>query len=84
MLTWLSLMKKRLKNGQALDMIPMGMGNKDVGINGHFFDQGLRQRVYTGARIQDDQIIIIGSDFYAGGIAAIFNGVRSRSMEWIL
>jgi hypothetical protein len=63
---------------QALNMVPMGMGNKDMRGNGHFPGQRMGQRVNAGAGVENDQIIVVGSDFYAGGVAAIFDSVRPR------
>jgi hypothetical protein len=55
----------------------MGMGNEDMRLNGHFSQQLLGKHVYASACIKNDQIIVIGSDFNAGGIAAIFDGIGS-------
>jgi hypothetical protein len=72
----------RDKNGdeerQALYMIPMGVGNENMRLDGHFFQQVLCKRVDAGAGVKNDQIIVIGPDFYTGGIAAVFNGAGSR------
>jgi len=59
-------------------MIPMGMGDEDMRLDGHFFQQILRKCMYACARVKDDQIIIVSPDFNAGGIAAVFNGIGPR------
>ncbi len=69
------------KEGQALDVIPVGVGNEEGEIERlglEFFEERDAEFAEAGAGIEDDDVFA-GADFDAGSIAAVVNGAASRS-----
>lgn len=67
------------EEGEALDMIPMGMGDQDpqpAGAPVEFAEQGFPEFADAGAGVQDDDIAA-PADLHAGGIAAVSDGLGS-------
>jgi hypothetical protein len=69
---------ERREEWQALDVVPVRVGDEDVGLHRQLLQQLLRQRKYAGAGIENDQGIVIAADFDAGGVATVAHGVRAR------
>lgn len=69
------------KEGQALDVIPVRVGNEEGEIERlglEFFEERDAEFAEAGAGIEDDDVFA-GADFDAGSIAAVVNGAASRS-----
>ena len=54
-------------------MIPVRMRHEDVRINRHFLQQFLSELEYACATIKDDEVVVVGTDFNTGGVAAMAN-----------
>jgi hypothetical protein len=63
---------KGLEEGKAHEMIPMSMGEKKMNRIALFFGDVVPESSNTGAGINNNHIIAVGSDFQAGRIAAVF------------
>ena len=66
---------------QALDVIPVAVRVEDVGGDGQFLEQRLRQREDAGAAVEDDERAIVGAYLDAGGVAAVAHGARPRRRD---
>ena len=61
----------RDKKGKAVDVVPVGMGEKQVGFANIMSEKFFAQATDSGAGIQDD-VAVIRNHLQATGIAAVF------------
>ena len=54
-------------------MVPVGMGKDEMIRKMSLIHQLISQPPDAGAGIDNDDVIVFGSDFQAGGIAAVFD-----------
>jgi len=77
---------ERLEKGQALDVIPMRVGQQDVqgdGLFAEFAGQFAAEGAQPGAGVEDDDLAA-AADFDAGGVAAVMNGGRTpQNLIWV-
>ena len=68
------------KEGQALDVIPVGVGDEEgegEGLGLEFCEEGAAEFAEAGAGVEDDDVFA-AADFNAGGVAAVADGAASR------
>ena len=70
--------KYRREERQTLNMIPVRMADEQIDVQRHSGEQRLRQRENASTGIQDNQCVIVGSDFDAGRVATVLAG----SFSW--
>lgn len=58
-------------------MVPVTVGQEEVILKTILIDQIFSESPYAGSGINDDDVITLGSDFQAGGVAAVFEIFRS-------
>ena len=71
------------KKWKALDMIPMGVREKQCNFHGGVVELGKElptEGAQTGATVENDDLVI-GADFDAGSVAAVADGSWARSRD---
>lgn len=71
----------RKKKWEALDMVPMGVSEKQGDFHWgivEFGEELAAERAQTGAAVENDDLVI-GADFDAGSVAAVADGSWARS-----
>jgi hypothetical protein len=64
-------MKQRMKKRQTNDVIPVGMGQKQIACFNFSLDQMLTKSADTGTGVNDYNFTGIGLNLKTGGIAAV-------------
>ena len=70
--------EQRGKEGQAVDVVPVAVGDEDVGLDRQPREQVLGEREQAGAAIEDDQRAVVGAYFDARRVATIPDSTRTR------
>ena len=63
---------ERFEEGKSHQMIPVGVGENKIYVVYIFFGEFVAKSADSGAGIHRNDIIVFGSDFQTGGIAAVF------------
>jgi hypothetical protein len=63
--------KQRCEHRQAIDVIPMTVGDQQMGVDRLWTLQGLTQRENPRSRIKNQQSILVSADLNTGGITPI-------------
>jgi len=69
----------RLEKRESHDMIPVRVREKQIDAESIFPDQFVAESTDAGSRVNNDDIPGFGSDFNAGGVAAVFDIVFPRN-----
>jgi hypothetical protein len=73
-----ALDKGRRKEGKTLDVVPVGVGDKNIAAKLFtVFDQLAPQTVYSAAGIKNKQAFP-DLHLHTGGVASVFQGIRAR------
>jgi hypothetical protein len=63
--------EKGLEKGEAHEMIPVGMGEKEMKPGSLLGCEAVAEPAQTGSCVNDDYFIVLGADFKAGGVAPV-------------
>jgi hypothetical protein len=69
------------KKWVANDVVVVGVAENNVGLEGHFWNEGIAELSEARATVNDEYFSAIAADFIAGGISTIFNGVWARDRD---
>ena len=72
-----------LEEGQTLDVVPVGVGEQDVRLDGPVASDHelVAERTQPASRIQDDETSVGSGDAHARRVAAVSGGLRARAWE---